>query len=57
MLVRETNAIYCKNHMKHINTLYGQNAEIQYFKAGGTYRNTGLERVNQLMHKLVVHTL
>lgn len=52
MLVRETNAIYFENH-----TLYGQKAGIQYFKAGGTYRNSGLERVNPLMHKRVVHTL
>jgi hypothetical protein len=36
--------------MKHINTLYGQNAEIQYLKAGGTYKNTGFERVYPLMH-------
>jgi hypothetical protein len=26
MLFRETVAVYCENHMKHINTLRGQNA-------------------------------
>jgi hypothetical protein len=28
------------------NTLHGQNAGIQYFKVPGTYRTTGLKRVN-----------
>jgi hypothetical protein len=29
-------AVYCDNHTKHMNTLYGQNAEFQYVKAGST---------------------
>jgi hypothetical protein len=28
MLFGETIAVYCENHMKHTNTLCGQNAEI-----------------------------
>jgi hypothetical protein len=39
MLFRETVAVYCENHTEHTNTLYGQNAEFQYVKAGGTYNN------------------
>jgi hypothetical protein len=27
MLFRETNAVYCENHMKHTNTVCEQNAE------------------------------
>jgi hypothetical protein len=30
-------AVYSKNHMKHINTLCEQNAELLYVKSGGTY--------------------
>jgi hypothetical protein len=37
MLFRETVAVYRKNHTEHINTLCGQNADIYYVKAGGTY--------------------
>jgi hypothetical protein len=37
MLFRETVAVYCENHMEHINTLCGQNAEFKYVKADGTY--------------------
>jgi hypothetical protein len=37
MLFRETIAVYCENHTKHANTLYGQNVEIYYIKFGGTY--------------------
>jgi hypothetical protein len=39
MLFRETIVVYCKNHMKHINALYGNNAELWCVKASGTYRN------------------
>jgi hypothetical protein len=39
MLFRETIAVYCENHMKHINTLRGQNAEFWYVKTGGIYSN------------------
>jgi hypothetical protein len=28
MLFRETVAVYCENHMEHIDTLCGQDAEI-----------------------------
>jgi hypothetical protein len=37
MLFMETVAVYCENHMEHIDTLCGQNAEFQCVKAGGTY--------------------
>jgi hypothetical protein len=37
MLFRETVAVYCENHMEHLNTLSGQNAEFWYVKVGGTY--------------------
>jgi hypothetical protein len=42
MLFRETKAIYCENHKRDTNTLYEQNVEFWYVKAGGTYRITGL---------------
>jgi hypothetical protein len=37
MLFREIIAVYCENHMEHINTHCGQNAEFTNVKAGGTY--------------------
>jgi hypothetical protein len=37
MLFRETVAVYCENHTEHTDTLFGQNAEFWYVKAGGTY--------------------
>jgi hypothetical protein len=37
MLFREELAVYCENHMEHINTLCGQNVEFQYVKSRGTY--------------------
>jgi hypothetical protein len=37
MLFRETVAVYCENHTEHTNTLCGQNAELQYVIADGTY--------------------
>jgi hypothetical protein len=37
MLFGETAAVYCENHMEHINTLCGQNADLLNIKAGGTY--------------------
>jgi hypothetical protein len=41
MLFRETVPVYCENHMKHINTLCGQNAEFYHVtsKTGGAYSN------------------
>jgi hypothetical protein len=36
MLFKEITAVYSENHMKHINTLCGQNAELLIIKAGGT---------------------
>jgi hypothetical protein len=42
MLSRETVAVYCTNHTKHINTLCGPNAQFYYAKASGTYRTAGL---------------
>jgi hypothetical protein len=39
MLFRETVAVYCENHTKHTDTLWGQNAEFWYIKADdGTYK-------------------
>jgi hypothetical protein len=46
---RETNAVYCENHTKHINTLCGQGADFYYVKVGGTYRTTGLQRVKNVL--------
>jgi hypothetical protein len=47
MRFRETVAVYCENHTEHTDTLYGQNAEFWYVKAGGTYVvTTGFWRVN-----------
>jgi hypothetical protein len=45
MLFREIIAVYCDSHTKHTNTLFGQNTESLYCKAGGTYRTTGLQGV------------
>jgi hypothetical protein len=42
ILITGKNSAYCENHTKHKNTLYGQNAEFYYFKAGGTYRIAAL---------------
>jgi hypothetical protein len=39
MLFRKISDVYCENHMKHTNTLRGQNAEFYYVKAGGIYSN------------------
>jgi hypothetical protein len=41
MLFRETVAVYCENRTEHTNTctLCGQNGEIWYVKASGTYNN------------------
>jgi hypothetical protein len=39
MLFRGIIAVYCENHMEHINTLCGQIAEFSYVKARGTYSN------------------
>jgi hypothetical protein len=37
MLFGETVAVYCENHMEHINTLCGQNADFWCVKAGRTF--------------------
>jgi hypothetical protein len=37
MLFREIIVVYSENHMKHINTRCGKNAEFFNVKAGGTY--------------------
>jgi hypothetical protein len=36
-LFKEIIAVFTENHMKSINTLCGQNAELLVTKAGGTY--------------------
>jgi hypothetical protein len=38
-LFGKTVAAYCENHTEHTDTLCGQNAEFQYVKVGGMYRN------------------
>jgi hypothetical protein len=37
MLFGETVAVYCENHAEHTDIVRGQNAEIWYVKAGGTF--------------------
>jgi hypothetical protein len=37
MLFGETVAVYCENSTEHTHTLSGQNAEICFIKADGTY--------------------
>jgi hypothetical protein len=39
MLFKETMAVYCEDHTKHVNTLCGQNAEFFNVKSGGTCSN------------------
>jgi hypothetical protein len=39
MLLGEKTAVYCENHTEHTDTLYGENAEFSYVKAGGIYGN------------------
>jgi hypothetical protein len=39
MLFKEITTNYSENHMKPINILCGQNAELQIVKAGGTHSN------------------
>jgi hypothetical protein len=36
-MFKEIDAVYLENHMKLINILCGQNAELLIDKAGGTY--------------------
>jgi hypothetical protein len=37
MLVMKILAIYCENHMKHINTLCWENARLRNVTTGGTH--------------------
>jgi hypothetical protein len=37
MLFSEIIAVYCENHMEHMNTLCVRNAEFSDVKTGGTY--------------------
>jgi hypothetical protein len=37
MLLRETVAVYCENHMEYTDTLRGQNAEFLNVEGDGTY--------------------
>jgi len=39
MVHREIIAVYSEIHIKHINTLRGQNVEMLNVKPGGTYSN------------------
>jgi hypothetical protein len=39
LVFREIIAVYSENHMKHANTLCGQNAEVSFVTASGIYRN------------------
>jgi len=36
MMCREVIAAFCDRHTEHLNTLYGENAEYLYVKAGAT---------------------
>jgi hypothetical protein len=45
MLFSETVAVYCKNYMKHTNTLCGQNAEFYYLKKVVHIATIGFYRV------------
>jgi predicted outer membrane repeat protein len=46
MLFREIIAVYCENHMEHINTLFEQNVGIYNFQGGGIYMlATVLQRI------------
>jgi hypothetical protein len=38
VLFRETVAVYCENHMEHINTLCEQNGDLFNVKAGGALK-------------------
>jgi hypothetical protein len=38
MLFGETVAVYCENHMEHINTLCGQNAVFLFWLQSGWYK-------------------
>jgi hypothetical protein len=44
MLLRERDAVYCKNYTEH--TLWGQTVQGSYIEACGTYRAAGIYRVN-----------
>jgi hypothetical protein len=46
MLFREMIAVYCENHMEHINTLCGQNAKLFNVKTGGTYTYSSIVKVD-----------
>lgn len=37
MLFRKITTVYSENHMKPLNTLFGQNAVLQTIKGGGAY--------------------
>jgi hypothetical protein len=54
MLFRETVAVYCENHMEHINTLFRQNAEMFNIKARGIHVVVAvLEVVNYSLFPLI----
>jgi hypothetical protein len=36
-MFKEIIAVYTENRMKHINTPFGQNSDLLFVKAGGTY--------------------
>jgi hypothetical protein len=45
MLLRELTAVYCENHMKHINTLYGQNTKLLMWQQIVHIVNTVFQRL------------
>jgi translation initiation factor IF-1 len=50
MLFREIIAVYCENHMEHINTLCGQNAVyINSVRASQETHYVSITKANQLM--------
>ena len=51
MLHREIIAVSSEIHIKHINTLRGQNAELVNVKPGGTYNNHWAFKTSELFMK------
>jgi hypothetical protein len=47
MLFKETVAVYCENHKEHINTLCGQNADVNMLKQVVHIATTKFYRINK----------
>jgi hypothetical protein len=53
MLFRETVAVYCENHMEHIDTLCGQNVEFSMLKQVVHIVTIGLQSVKRIHHQFL----